>query len=69
MSEEFEVRGAHEDRMDEAAEREPRGMAGQLAVVTAILATVGAAFSYMAGATQAEAGLFNLFSAVEGSAN
>ena len=58
MSEEFEVRGAHEDRMDEAAEREPRGMAGQLAVVTAILATVGAAFSYMAGATQSDAGLF-----------
>jgi hypothetical protein len=57
MSEEFEVRGAHEDRMDEAAEREPRGMAGQLAVVTAILATVGAMFSYMAGSTQAEAGL------------
>ena len=43
--------------MDEAAEREPKGMAGQLAVVTAILATVGAAFSYMAGATQADAGL------------
>jgi len=33
-------------------------MAGQLAVVTAILATVGAMFSYMAGATQADAGLF-----------
>ena len=58
MSEEFEVRGAHEDRMDEAAEHEPKGMAGQLAVITAILATVGAAFSYMAGATQADAGLF-----------
>lgn len=57
MSEEFEVRGAHEDRMDEAADREPRGMAGQLAVMTAILATVGAMFSYMAGATQADAGL------------
>ncbi|MGH8460454.1 MAG: DUF4337 domain-containing protein [Stenotrophobium sp.] len=57
MSEEFEVRGAHEDRMDEAAEREPKGMAGQLAVMTAILATVGAMFSYMAGATQADAGL------------
>ena len=42
MSEEFEVRGPHEDRMDEAAEREPGGMAGQLAVMTAILATVGA---------------------------
>ena len=57
MAEEFEVRGAHEDRMDEAAEREPRGMAGQLAVMTAILATVGAMFSYMAGATQADAAL------------
>ena len=57
MSEEFEVRGAHEDRMDEAAEHEPKGMAGQLAVMTAILATVGAMFSYMAGATQADAGL------------
>ena len=58
MSEEFEVRGAHEDQMDEAAEREPGGMAGKLAVVTAILATVGATFSYMAGATQADAALF-----------
>jgi hypothetical protein len=57
MSEEFEVRGAHEDRLDEMAEREPKGMAGQLAVMTAILATVGAMFSYMAGATQADAGL------------
>ena len=55
MSEEFEVRGAHEDHMDEAAEREPKGMAGQLAVMTAVLATVGAMFSYMAGATQADA--------------
>ena len=58
MSEEFEVRGTHEDRLDEAAEREPKGMAGKLAVMTAILATVGAMFSYMAGATQADAGLF-----------
>jgi hypothetical protein len=58
MSEEFEVRGAHEDRLDEAAEREPSGMAGQLAVMTALLATIGAIFSYMAGATQADAGLF-----------
>ena len=58
MSEEFEVRGPHEDRMDEAAERDPEGMAGQLAVITAILATVAATFSYMAGATQADAGTF-----------
>lgn len=55
MSEEFEVRGAHEDKLEEAAEG--GGMAGQLAVMTAILATVGAMFSYMAGATQADAAL------------
>lgn len=65
MSEEFEVRGPHEDRLDEAAEREPRGMAGQLAVMTAILATVGALFSYMAGATQADAGLFKNDAAIK----
>ncbi|MBW8832200.1 MAG: DUF4337 domain-containing protein [Burkholderiales bacterium] len=65
MPEEFEVRGAHEDRMDEAAEREPKGMAGQLAVMTAILATVGAMFSYMAGATQADAGLFKNDAAIK----
>lgn len=32
-------------------------MAGQLAVITAVLATVGALFSYMGGATQANAAL------------
>ena len=51
--------------MDEAAELEPRGMAGQLAVMTAILATVGAMFSYMGGATQADAGLFKNDSAIK----
>jgi hypothetical protein len=65
MSEEFEVRGAHEDLLDEAAEREPKGMAGQLAVMTALLATVGAMFSYMAGATQAEAALLKNDAAIK----
>ena len=65
MSEEFEVRGPHEDRMDEAAESEPQGMAGQLAVMTAILATVGAMFSYMAGATQADAALLKNDAAIK----
>ena len=64
MAEEFEVRGLHEDRMDEAAEHEPTGMAGQIAVMTAVLATVGAMFSYMAGATQADAGLLKNDSAI-----
>ncbi len=65
MPEEFEVRGAHEDHMDDAAEREPRGMAGQLAVMTAILATFGSIFSYMAGATQADAGLLKNDAAIK----
>ena len=65
MSEEFEVRGVHEDQMDEAAEHEPHGMAGRLAVTAAILATLGAMFSYMAGATQAEAGLLKNDAAIK----
>ena len=65
MAEEFEVRGTHENHLDEAAEHDPQGMAGQLAVMTAILATVGAIFSYMAGATQAEAGLFKNDAAIK----
>ena len=57
MGEEFEVRGPHEAHLEHAAEHEPKGLAGQLAVTTAVLATFGAMFSYMAGATQADAGL------------
>ena len=53
----FHVHGPHEHELEHAAQHEPKGMAGQLAVVTAILATVGAMFSYMGGATQADAGL------------
>jgi hypothetical protein len=65
MSEEFEIRGVHEDRLDEAGEHEPHGMAGQLAVMTAVLATVGALFAYMAGATQADAGLYKNDAAIK----
>ena len=53
----FHVHGPHDHELEHAAEHDPKGMAGQLAVITAILATVGALFSYMGGATQANAGL------------
>src|SRR5262245_6136515 len=43
----------------------PEGHANRLAVVTAILATVGALFGYMAGATQANAGLFKNNAAIK----
>ena len=61
----FHVHGPHEHELEHAAQHEPKGMAGQLAVVTAILATVGAMFSYMGGATQADAGLFKNDAAIK----
>ncbi|TAK93658.1 MAG: DUF4337 domain-containing protein [Aquabacterium sp.] len=53
----FHVHGPHDHALEHGAQHEPEGMAGQLAVITAVLATVGALFSYMGGATQANAGL------------
>ncbi len=54
----FHVHGPHDHELEHAAaHEEPKSMAGQLAVMTAIIATVGALFSYMGGATQANAGL------------
>ena len=61
----FHVHGPHEHEMEHAAQHEPKGMAGQLAVLTAILATVGALFSYMGGATQANAGLYKNNAAIK----
>lgn len=54
----FHVHGPHDHELEHAAQHEPKGLAGQLAVITAILATLGACFSYMGGATQANAGLY-----------
>ena len=61
----FHVHGPHDHELEHAAQHEPRGMAGQLAVITAILATVGAMFAYMGGSTQADAGLFKNDAAIK----
>ena len=61
----FHVHGPHDHELEHAAHSDPKGMAGQLAVVTAILATVGALFAYMGGATQANAGLYKNDSAIK----
>ncbi|MEP6873045.1 MAG: DUF4337 domain-containing protein [Burkholderiales bacterium] len=61
----FHVHGPHDHELEHAAEHDPKGMAGQLAVVTAILATVGAIFAYMGGATQANAGLYKNDAAIK----
>ncbi|MGA2549197.1 MAG: DUF4337 domain-containing protein [Burkholderiaceae bacterium] len=66
MSEEaFEVRGAHEDHLEHAAEsggHDP--FSGRIAMTTALLATLGAMFGYMAGLTQADASLYKSTAAI-----
>lgn len=60
MSEEFEVRGPHEelaDKVGESAYEKGDTFASRLAVITALLATIGALFSYQVGATQNEAAM------------
>jgi hypothetical protein len=54
----FHVHGPHDHELEHAAQHGHKdSFAGSIAVATAILATIGALFSYMGGATQAEAAL------------
>ena len=63
----FHVTGAREHKLERAAQgghddhsnngEKNKSMVAQIAVITAIIATVGALFAYMGGATQANAGL------------
>ncbi|CAN5557387.1 hypothetical protein BH10PSE18_BH10PSE18_22230 [soil metagenome] len=70
----FHVHGPHDHELEHAAQgghgSEHHGIAGksmtnQIAVCTAIIATVGALFSYMGGATQANAGLYKNNAAIK----
>jgi hypothetical protein len=62
----FHVHGPHDHALEHAAaEGEPHGLAGRLAVATAIIATIGALFAYMAGLTQANAGLYKNDAAIK----
>jgi lipopolysaccharide export LptBFGC system permease protein LptF len=55
----FHVHGPHEHQLEHAAQQGDRDrLAGTIAVTTAMLATVGALFSFMGGATQASAALY-----------
>jgi hypothetical protein len=57
MSEEhFHVHGPHDHEVEHRAEHDP--FAGRIAVMTAIFATIGALFGYMAGKTQNDALLY-----------
>ena len=55
----FHVHGPHDHEIEHVAEHGPKdAFSGRIAVATALLATVGAMFAYMGGATQANAGLY-----------
>ena len=54
----FHVHGPHDHEIEHVAQHGAQDpSAGTIAVATAVIATVGALFSYMGGATQANAGL------------
>ncbi|MDP3137840.1 MAG: DUF4337 domain-containing protein [Burkholderiaceae bacterium] len=63
----FHVHGPHDHEMEHATQSAHggSGMVNQIAMFTAIIATVGAIFSYMGGATQANAGLFKNNAAIK----
>jgi hypothetical protein len=54
----FHAHGPHDHELEHQGHAEPHGMAGHLVVATAIIATVGALFSYMGGLKQVNAGLY-----------
>ncbi|MDB5989024.1 MAG: hypothetical protein JWQ10_427 [Herbaspirillum sp.] len=55
MEEEYEVPSPHEHAVEEAAEKKRDGLAQRVALMTAILSTIGALISYQSGAAQNEA--------------
>ena len=62
----FHVHGPHDHEIEHVAQHGAKdSFAGRTAVITAVLATVGALFSYMGGATQANAGLFKNNAAIK----
>jgi Domain of unknown function (DUF4337) len=67
----FHVHGPHDHELEHAQQGghgdhgDSGGLVNQIAMFTAIIATVGALFGYMGGATQANAGLFKNNAAIK----
>lgn len=63
----FHVHGPHDHELEHAGQHGAQGdkHAGGIAVITAIIATVGAIFAYQGGATQANAGLYKNDAAIK----
>ncbi len=65
MSEGFHVHGPHDHAVEHAAHDGLDSFSGRIAVMTAILATIGALFGYMGGATQNNAAMFKNNAAIK----
>lgn len=65
MSDDFHVHGPHDHAVEHAAHEGLDSFSGRIAVMTAILATIGAMFGYMGGATQNNASLFKNNAAIK----
>ena len=61
----FHVHGPHDHELEHAAQGHGNSSTNKIAMFTAIIATVGAIFGYMGGATQANAGLFKNDAAIK----
>lgn len=69
----FHVHGPHDHELEHATQQAAEGhhgvgggsMTNQIALFTAVVATVGAIFSYMGGATMANAGLYKNNAAIK----
>jgi Na+/glutamate symporter len=61
----FHVHGPHDHELEHAVHASQGGMINQIAMFTAVIATVGAIFAYMGGATQANAGLYKNNAAIK----
>jgi hypothetical protein len=66
----FHVHGPHDHELEHATQHaaahgDSGSMINQIALFTAVIATVGAIFSYMGGATQANAGLYKNNAAIK----
>lgn len=61
----FHVHGPHDHELEHAAQGHGGGHTNSIAMFTALIATVGALFGYMGGATQANAGLYKNNAAIK----
>jgi len=64
-SDEFHVHGPHDHEVEHAAAHGNDQFASRIAVMTAILATIGALFGYEGGATQNNAAMYKNEAAIK----